>query len=108
MRVYFQPDSYAVHLTIEKTAAFVKAQGPQAEILLKVKQANDPKFSFMQEGHRLHDYYNLLKTSDLVHVPAEKQSAIKSTTSEPPKETKETTGCISYYVFKLYMIRLCE
>lgn len=45
---------------IEKTAMFINNQGPQMEILLKMKQAGNPQFNFLSFDNPLHNYYRHL------------------------------------------------
>ncbi|KAF5281900.1 hypothetical protein FQR65_LT14484 [Abscondita terminalis] len=45
---------------IEKTALFISKQGPQMEILIKTKQADNPQFNFLNKDDRLHKYYQFL------------------------------------------------
>lgn len=45
---------------IEKTALFISQQGAQMEILLKMKQANNPQFQFLSFDSPLHPYYRHL------------------------------------------------
>lgn len=42
---------------IEKTAYFVARQGPQMEIVVKTKQANNPQFAFMSIDHKYNPYF---------------------------------------------------
>lgn len=55
--VYFQPKSRKHHEIIEKTAFFINDQGIQMEILLKMKQADNPQFNFLSFDNDLHPYY---------------------------------------------------
>jgi len=45
---------------MEKTALFISNQGPQMEIILKTKQANNPQFEFLSFDCPLHAYYRHL------------------------------------------------
>jgi hypothetical protein len=55
-----QPDSIKLNAIIEKTALFISQQGAQMEILLKMKQANNPQFQFLSFDSPLHPYYRHL------------------------------------------------
>ena len=55
-----QPDSVKLNAIIEKTALFISQQGAQMEILLKMKQANNPQFQFLSFDSSLHPYYRHL------------------------------------------------
>lgn len=52
-----QPETTKVHAIIEKTAKFISTQGPQMEILIKAKQANNPLFEFLNQNSRLNPFY---------------------------------------------------
>jgi len=58
--VCLQPDSVKLNAIIEKTALFISQQGAQMEILLKMKQANNPQFQFLSFDSLLHPYYRHL------------------------------------------------
>ena len=45
---------------ILKTAEFVRAEGGQAEVMLKVQQSQNPNFGFLFEGDACHPYYKWL------------------------------------------------
>ncbi|KAJ8928908.1 hypothetical protein NQ314_018479 [Rhamnusium bicolor] len=51
------PKTVKENARIEKTALFVCKQGPQMEILIKAKQADNPQFSFLNQGDRLYKFY---------------------------------------------------
>lgn len=55
--ICIQPATNKINQVIEHTAKFVAKQGAVIEEALKKKQANNPNFSFMSEGDRLHPYY---------------------------------------------------
>eukprot|EP00057_Strongylocentrotus_purpuratus_P028144 XP_011682618.1 PREDICTED: splicing factor, suppressor of white-apricot homolog [Strongylocentrotus purpuratus] len=52
-----QPMTLKLHVFMEKTAMFVINHGPQMEIIVKTKQANNPQFDFLQFDHFLNPYY---------------------------------------------------
>lgn len=52
------PDTEEQHLVIEKTAKFVAASGIQMEIMIKSKQGNNPKLTFLNLHDPLNFYYN--------------------------------------------------
>ncbi|KAF2889529.1 hypothetical protein ILUMI_16644 [Ignelater luminosus] len=54
------PKTVKENARIEKTAAFINKQGPQMEILIKTKQADNPQFSFMNKEDTLYKYYKHL------------------------------------------------
>ncbi|CAG9833994.1 unnamed protein product [Diabrotica balteata] len=51
------PKTVKENARIEKTALFVCKQGPQMEILLKAKQADNPQFSFLNQDGKLYKFY---------------------------------------------------
>uniref|UniRef100_A0A1B6CH97 SURP motif domain-containing protein n=1 Tax=Clastoptera arizonana TaxID=38151 RepID=A0A1B6CH97_9HEMI len=51
------PKTKKQNAIIEKTALFIHKQGPQMEILLKMKQASNPQFQFLSISCPLHSYY---------------------------------------------------
>uniref|UniRef100_A0A6P7H5D6 Splicing factor, suppressor of white-apricot homolog n=1 Tax=Diabrotica virgifera virgifera TaxID=50390 RepID=A0A6P7H5D6_DIAVI len=51
------PNTVKENARIEKTALFVCKQGPQMEILLKAKQADNPQFSFLNQDGKLYKFY---------------------------------------------------
>lgn len=52
-----QPETIKIQAIIEKTARFICEQGPQMEILIKAKQANNPLFDFLNQNGRLNPFY---------------------------------------------------
>lgn len=52
-----QPETTKIHAIIEKTAKFISTQGPQMEILIKAKQANNSLFEFLNQNSRLNPFY---------------------------------------------------
>lgn len=91
-----QPESTKVQAIIEKTARFISTQGPQMEILIKAKQANNPLFDFLNQSGRLNPFYkHTLQSMKDGNYPADDQK-VENTQSTP---NSETTGSMyqSYY-----------
>lgn len=63
-RIYFlfifQPPTEKVHQIIARTAIFVSKHGGQSEIVLRVKQGDNPTFGFLMPDHYLHPYFRFL------------------------------------------------
>ncbi|CAO1947840.1 unnamed protein product [Urochloa humidicola] len=55
-----QPPSEKAHQIIARTALFVSEHGGQSEIVLRVKQGNNPTFGFLMPDHDLHSYFRYL------------------------------------------------
>lgn len=49
-----------IHTIIERTSMFVSEQGGQMEIIIKMKQQNNPQFGFMHLDNPLYPYYKFL------------------------------------------------
>ncbi|RLM92312.1 uncharacterized protein C2845_PM08G22880 [Panicum miliaceum] len=54
------PPSEKAHQIIARTALFVSEHGGQSEIVLRVKQGNNPTFGFLMPDHNLHSYFRYL------------------------------------------------
>ncbi|KAM0938074.1 putative suppressor of white apricot domain, SWAP/Surp superfamily [Dioscorea sansibarensis] len=54
------PPTEKLHQIISRTALFVSRHGGQSEIILRVKQGNNPTFGFLMPDHHLHPYYRFL------------------------------------------------
>ncbi|KAL6536688.1 hypothetical protein OROMI_026269 [Orobanche minor] len=62
------PPTEKLHLIIARTALFVHKHGGQSEIILRVKQGDNPTFGFLMPGHHLHEYFRfLVEHPELVH-----------------------------------------
>lgn len=57
---FFQPPTEKVHQIIARTAMFVNRHGGQSEIVLRVKQGDNPTFGFLMPDHHLHAYFRFL------------------------------------------------
>ncbi|XP_060199879.1 uncharacterized protein LOC132628150 isoform X2 [Lycium barbarum] len=55
-----QPPTEKLHQIIARTALFVSKHGGQSEIVLRVKQGNNPTFGFLMPDHGLHPYFRFL------------------------------------------------
>ncbi|XP_059301090.1 uncharacterized protein LOC132053192 isoform X2 [Lycium ferocissimum] len=55
-----QPPTEKLHQIIARTALFVSKHGGQSEIVLRVKQGNNPTFGFLMPEHGLHPYFRFL------------------------------------------------
>lgn len=55
-----QPPTEKVHQIIARTAKFVSEHGGQSEIVLRVKQGDNPTFGFLMPDHHLHAYFRFL------------------------------------------------
>ena len=56
-QILLQPLTNKEAAIVEKTAKFIASHGMQMEIMMKTKQANNPKFLFMHFEDPLHPYY---------------------------------------------------
>ena len=74
------PPTLKLAKIVEKTALFISTQGPQMEIIVKAKQANNPMFEFLHFDCALHPFYR--------HVLA----AIRSGTYSVPSEEDLENG----------------
>ncbi|KAG5053393.1 hypothetical protein JHK87_005591 [Glycine soja] len=54
------PPNERVHQIISRTATFVSKHGSQSEIILRVKQGDNPTFGFLMPDHHLHAYFRFL------------------------------------------------
>eukprot|EP00850_Spirogloea_muscicola_P021109 SM000237S08126 [mRNA] locus=s237:13919:16844:+ [translate_table: standard] len=54
------PSARKLHQIMAHTARFVRANGAQSEIVLRVKQASDATFAFLMPGHARHAYFRFL------------------------------------------------
>ncbi|KAI7750314.1 hypothetical protein M8C21_005835 [Ambrosia artemisiifolia] len=62
------PPTEKVHQIIARTALFVSKNGGQSEIILRVKQGDNPTFGFLMPDHHLHPYFRfLVENQDLLH-----------------------------------------
>lgn len=60
LHLFFQPPTEKLHQIIARTALFVSKHGGQSEIVLRVKQGDNPTFGFLMPDHHLHAYFRFL------------------------------------------------
>lgn len=66
---YVQPPTEKLHQIIARTAKFVSKHGAQSEIVLRVKQGDNPTFGFLMPDHFLHPYFRfLVDRQDLIEA----------------------------------------
>ena len=91
---FLQPPTEKIHQIIARTATFVSKHGGQSEIVLRVKQGDNPTFGFLMPDHHLHAYFRFLVDhqellkSDVDGKPVEEE---KKGDNEPDK----TGGALS-------------
>ncbi|KAI3466265.1 hypothetical protein Pfo_022928 [Paulownia fortunei] len=62
------PPTEKVHQIIARTAIFVSKHGGQSEIILRVKQGDNPTFGFLMPDNHLHAYFRyLVEHQELLH-----------------------------------------
>ncbi|XP_074641505.1 splicing factor, suppressor of white-apricot homolog isoform X2 [Tubulanus polymorphus] len=93
----YQPPSMKIHAIIEKTASFIGTHGPQMEIIIKMKQTNNPLFQFLVFGNALNPYYkflvSLIKKKMYVPIPKEGKRKRKiSSASQDSESGDENEG----------------
>ncbi|KAL5715391.1 hypothetical protein ACHQM5_017219 [Ranunculus cassubicifolius] len=54
------PPTEKLHQIMARTAIYVSEHGSQSEIVLRVKQGNNPTFGFLMPDHQLHAYFRFL------------------------------------------------
>ncbi|KAL1562962.1 protein suppressor of white apricot isoform X1 [Salvia divinorum] len=69
------PPTEKVHQIIARTAIFVSKHGGQSEIILRVKQGDNPTFGFLMPDHHLHTYFRyLVEHPELLHPEIDEKS----------------------------------
>ncbi|KAF5175480.1 SWAP (Suppressor-of-White-APricot)/surp domain-containing protein [Thalictrum thalictroides] len=74
------PPTEKLHHIMARTAIFVSEHGGQSEIVLRVKQGNNPTFGFLMPDHYLHVYFRFL---------VDNQKLLKSDNDTKPEEMKK-------------------
>ncbi|GMH24354.1 hypothetical protein Nepgr_026197 [Nepenthes gracilis] len=81
------PPTEKVHLIIARTAMFVSKHGGQSEIVLRVKQGDNPTFGFLMPHHHLHPYFKYL-----VDHPELLKIVIDNKSNEDKADNSQTGG----------------
>ncbi|XP_010060304.2 splicing factor, suppressor of white-apricot homolog isoform X3 [Eucalyptus grandis] len=88
------PPTEKVHQIIARTAMFVGKHGGQSEIILRVKQGDNPSFGFLMPDHHLHAYFRfLVDHQELLNSDAEEKSIEGENTVDGGQE--DTGGALS-------------
>ncbi|XP_031115509.1 protein suppressor of white apricot isoform X2 [Ipomoea triloba] len=78
------PPSEKDHQIIAKTAQFVSRHGGQSEIVLRVKQGDNPTFGFLMPDHYVHPYYRfLVDHQELLKSDGKPQNEERKDVNEP-------------------------
>lgn len=84
--ISMQPETVKENAIIEKTAKFIAEHGVQMEIVMKTKQANNPKFQFMHFENVLHPFYKhlvkMIKSKKYIPKSPAKETADQHNDSE--------------------------
>lgn len=90
--VFVQPPTEKLHQIIARTAIFVSKNGGQSEIVLRVKQGDNPTFGFLMPDHHLHAYFRFL----IDHPHFLRTDLDSSRTQEEKKtENQEDEACVA-------------
>lgn len=92
-----QPPTEKVHQIIARTAIFVSKHGGQTEIILRVKQGDNPTFGFLMPDHHLHAYFRyLVEHPELLHPEIdEKCQDERKTVGTEHMDSSNTGGALS-------------
>lgn len=86
-----QPPTEKLHQIIARTALFVSKHGGQSEIVLRVKQGNNPTFGFLMPDHGLHAYFRFL-VDHPKHLQSDSDLNTQSEAKKTSNEHKEHDG----------------
>ncbi|VYS70398.1 unnamed protein product [Arabidopsis thaliana] len=82
------PPTEKLHQIITRTSSFVSKHGGQSEIVLRVKQGDNPTFGFLMPDHHLHLYFRFL-------VDHQELLTGKSSVEEKKNESEKDGGALS-------------
>ncbi|XP_047333894.1 protein suppressor of white apricot [Impatiens glandulifera] len=86
------PTTYKVHQIIARTALFVATHGGQSEIILRVKQGDNPTFGFLMPDHHLHPYFRFLVENKYL---LQSDADVKSVKEKGDFENNQSRGALS-------------
>lgn len=94
---FLQPPTEKIHQIIARTAIFVSKHGGQTEIILRVKQGDNPTFGFLMPDHHLHAYFRyLVEHPELLHTEIdEKFQDERKTAGTENNESGNVGGALS-------------
>lgn len=94
---FLQPPTEKIHQIIARTAIFVSKHGGQTEIILRVKQGDNPTFGFLMPDHHLHAYFRyLVDHPELLHTETdEKSQDERKTAGTEHSESGSVGGALS-------------
>lgn len=74
-----------MHQIVARTAIYVSKHGAQSEIVLRVKQGDNPTFGFLMPDHHLHSYFRFLVDHlEVLHSDAEEKPQIDKISDTEP------------------------
>ncbi|XP_042060168.1 protein suppressor of white apricot-like isoform X1 [Salvia splendens] len=91
------PPAEKVHHIIARTAIFVSKHGGQSEIILRVKQGDNPTFGFLMPDHHLHTYFRyLVEHPELLHPEIDEKSQNGRKMGTEHNNSGNTGGALSF------------
>ncbi|XP_020226006.1 uncharacterized protein LOC109807781 isoform X2 [Cajanus cajan] len=89
------PPNEKVHQIISRTAIFVSKHGSQSEIILRVKQGDNPTFGFLMPDHHLHAYFRFLVDHQELLAKVEKDDSSSTEDMNRTQGIDQTGGALS-------------
>lgn len=98
LKFFLKPPTEKVHQIIARTALFVSVHGGQSEIVLRVKQGDNPSFGFLMPDHHLHCYFRFLVSHPELLTDAKKPEIVQEQKNKADSEengNQSTQGVLS-------------
>ncbi|KAL2316726.1 hypothetical protein Fmac_030602 [Flemingia macrophylla] len=89
------PPNEKAHQIISRTALFVSKHGSQSEIILRVKQGDNPTFGFLMPDHRLHAYFKFLVEHQELLAKVDKDDGSSTEDVNRTQGIDQTGGALS-------------